>query len=158
MLHPRRYPLGFSVSDIPIVGPVVHSVESLLQGDICGTIPFDIIPGLKDEVAKIGCSPVGRDALIVALTAKGGPAVAAVGSTAVAECLCKGKLGPGVNIPPPPPPPSQAELLFKNPLVWLGLGAVVLALVMSSSKKPDKKSDKDTSGSTVNVNVLPAKD
>lgn len=147
MLHPRvHHPqLGFSFYDIPVLGPVAHSAVSLLQGDVCGAIPFGIIPGLKDLASQIGCTPIARDALVVALTAKGGPAVAAVGSTVVAQCLCSGKLGPGPNIPPPAPP---APSVFSNPLVWAGLGLAVVAVAMSSKKRKPAPARSSSSGST----------
>lgn len=138
--------LGINIpilSSIPILGPVINNVESLLTGDVCNALPVDLIPGLKQVVTKFGCSPIGRDALIVELNAVGGPVVAAVGAATVATCLCQGKLGPIPNVPTPAPS-SSAEKIFSNPIVWAGAAALVLGLVLFSSKKGGDRSLKTT--------------
>lgn len=96
-------------------------------GDICKLIPTNYIPGLRDVVARIGCTGAARAVLQseigrVVAASQGGPAGVFAGvltNAVLAECLCKGQ----ASLPPPPPPPPP---WYHNP--WLIGGAAVAGL------------------------------
>lgn len=112
--------------------------------DLCDLIPTQYVPGVRQVVEKIGCSPTARPALEASLlqlfqdeagkTAWWQTFVASAGPQLLADCVCK-KIKPRY-VPPPPPPPAP---WYGNP--WLVAGALAAAgtatyLIVKSQAAP----------------------
>lgn len=157
MLRPRHLSLGLPILDQI---PIIKEIPFIGKGGLCDLIPLTWFDSLKDQVERVGCTPVGKQAIAASLLALPGhnPIVAAVGTEVAVNCLCNkyGNPGPGgVPLGPQATQPSFTDYL-KSPLVLAGIATAVIGAVvlMSSNKKKSRsRSRSTTSAPSVQVTV-----